>query len=77
MTAAFRAGWERIFGPPSPKMLNCPFNLRRRMVLDISLPSDLKLREVRRFAQFLTTMCDDWDHERGLPALVFEDERTS
>jgi hypothetical protein len=47
MTAAFREGWERIFGPPPPEMLNCPFNLRHGMVIGLELPSDLKLREVR------------------------------
>jgi hypothetical protein len=76
MSQAFREGWDRIFGPRPPVTIHaCAFNLRNGMVIEVKLPSDLKFREVRRFAKFLTTYCDEWDPERGLPSLLFDDER--
>ena len=72
MGKAYRDGWEQVFGPkPAPKVTRHPFPLRRGMVINVELPSDLRLRDLRRFAQYLATMCDDWEPEMGLPVLMF------
>ena len=71
MSQAFREGWERVFGlRPPPKIVLCPFNLRRGLVIHVELPNDFCLRDLRRFVRYLATMCDDWEPEDGLPVLV-------
>lgn len=72
MSRAYRDGWEQVFGAkPAPKVTRHPFPLRRGMVINVDLPSDLRLRDLRRFTQYLATMCDDWEVEMGLPVLMF------
>ena len=76
MNAAYREGWDRIFNPPRPvTMYRCPFALRRGMQIDLSLPSDLKLRDLTRLVQYLVTMCDDWEVEMDLPVLRWDSGR--
>jgi hypothetical protein len=76
MSAAYREGWDRIFDPPLPRLIRCPFNLRRGLTIHVDVPSDLKLRDLRRFVQYLATMCDDWEVEMGLPVLSFDREQS-
>ncbi len=71
MSQAYREGWDRIFGPPPPKIMSCSFPLRRDLMIIVELPSDLKLKDLRRFVQYLATMCDDWEVEMGLPVLTW------
>ena len=72
MSKAYRDGWEHVFGPKAaPKITRHPFPLRRSMVVNVELPHDLCLRDLRRFVQYLATMCDDWGPEMGLPGLAF------
>jgi len=66
---AYRDGWERIFAPKTPEMIRCPFPLRRGVQIDVTLPRDLQLRDLRRFVAYLATMCDDWEPGMGLPGL--------
>jgi len=74
-SAAYRDGWERIFGPPAPKITSCPFPLRRGLTITVELPSDLKLADLRRFVWYLVTMCNDWEVEMGLPVLAFSENK--
>ena len=70
--AAYRKGWDRIFAPKvPPQMLRCPFSLRRGIQIEVTLPHDLKVSDLRRFVWYLATMCDDWDTEMGMPEIVF------
>ena len=54
MGNAYRDGWDRTFGPKeSPRMLRCPFPLRRGLQIEVTLPAEgcrcatcVKLREV-------------------------------
>jgi hypothetical protein len=69
-TKAYRDGWERTFRS-KPTIHVCPFNMRRGLVINVELPDDLKLRDLRRFVQYLATMCDDWEPEMGFPVLAW------
>ena len=51
--------------------MSCSFPLRRDLMIIVELPSDLKLKDLRRFVQYLATMCDDWEVEMGLPVLTW------
>jgi hypothetical protein len=65
---AYREGWERTFAPkPVPKMLRCPFPLRPGLMINVELPSDLRLADLARFVSYLVTMCDDWNPDDGFP----------
>src|ERR1700687_4040388 len=71
-TEAYRDGWERTFAPrPTPKMLRCPFPLRRGMMIDLEVPSDLRLADLARLVSYLVTMCEDWDSDAGFPRFDF------
>lgn len=74
MSAAYRAGWERIFGPSPPEIHRSSFPLRRGLQIVVELPSDLKLLDLRRFVQYLATMCNDWEVEMGLPVLSWPEK---
>jgi hypothetical protein len=71
MGKAYREGWERIFGPKSPKVISCPFNLRSDLTIRVDLPTDLHLADLRRFVWYLVTMCDDWEPWRGFPSFAW------
>lgn len=70
-TNDYRDGWERTFAAKPtltpPRMIRCPFKLRRGMVIDVEVPSDLKLADLARFISYLVTMCDDWNPDDGFP----------
>lgn len=69
---AYRDGWERIFNPKPPVVMHrCPFPLRRGMQIELTLPSDLKLADLRRLVWYLVTMCDDWDVDGGFPSFAW------
>ncbi len=66
----------RIFAPkPPPEMLRCPFPLRRDMQIEVTLPRDLVLKDLRRFVWYLVTMCDDWDVDDGLPGFMWPERK--
>lgn len=72
----YREGWERTFGPkPAPRMLRCLHTLRRGMRIEVTLPEDLRLSDIRRFVWYLATMCDDWDVNDGMPEIVLPSRR--
>ncbi|MGA9307322.1 MAG: hypothetical protein WBW31_18100 [Candidatus Sulfotelmatobacter sp.] len=78
MGNAYRDGWDRTFGPKeSPRMLRCPFPLRRGLQIEVTLPDDLKLADLRRFVWYLVTMCDDWDEDDGFPSFAWPDRKTA
>jgi hypothetical protein len=78
MSKAYRDGWERTFAPKaSPEMLRCPFPLRRGIQIEVTLPSDLRLADLRRFVWYLVTMCDDWDVDDGFPSLAWPDRKAA
>ena len=60
MSKAYRDGWSRCSDPRPHLITRHPFPLRRGMVVNVELPHDLCLRDLRRFVQYLATMCDDW-----------------
>jgi hypothetical protein len=74
---AYREGWERTFVPPvpPPTIRRCPFPLRPGMTIDVYLPSDLRLADLRRLVWYLVTMCDDWEPEQGFPSFAWPEHR--
>jgi len=72
MNAAYRAGWDRIFGPKTPpKMITNPFNLRKDVRIQYEVPQDFNLHDLRRLVTHLATMCEDWEPEMGWPDVSF------
>jgi hypothetical protein len=55
----------------SDALLSCPFNLRRGLIIQVQLPSDLTLKDVRRIVRFLVTMAGDYEPEMGPPSVTF------
>lgn len=75
VTAAFRDGWDRTFGPKLPKrrsQIICnPFPLRRDVTVHYEVPDDFTVADLQRFVRHLATMCSDWEPNLGFPTLTF------